>query len=110
MPTTISDLFLSTLALAGGAMIGYAFGLLQAVARRRHEERERAGRLKDGWSLMPGSGARVAYLLLALVLVQLICPLLFSDGTQWFVSGGVAVGYGWTLFRELRRRMAAGRG
>lgn len=99
-----------TLAVAAGGLIGYAFGLLQAVARRRHEEQERTGALKSGWSLMPGAGARVAYFLVALVLVQFICPLLFANGTQWFVSGGVAVGYGWTLYRELRRRIAAARG
>jgi positive regulator of sigma E activity len=54
---------------------------------------------------MPRSGARVAYLLLALALVQIICPLLFSDGVQWTVSAGVGLGYGWTLFRTLRQRL-----
>ena len=79
-------------------VIGYAFGLLQAVALRRHEQRQQTGKLKSGWSLIPGSGARVAYLLIALALVQLVCPLLFVAGTQWLVSAGVLAGYGWTLF------------
>ena len=90
--------------LAGGA-IGFAFGLIQQAALRRHAERERSGKLKSGWSLIPGSGARIAYLLLALVLVQLVCPLLFAAGTQWWVSAGLVVGYGSQLYRQLRLRM-----
>ncbi len=90
--------------LAGGA-IGLLFGTLQQAALRRHERLEQTGKLKNGWSLMPGSGARIAYLLLALILVQLICPLLFADGTQWWVSAGLVVGYGWTLYQQLRQRL-----
>src|SRR5947209_16691135 len=101
------DLLRGTVALSAGGLIGLAFGLLQAAALRRNEERERTGQLKNGWSLMPGAGTRVAYLLVALALVQLICPLLFADGTQWFVSAGVALGYGVLLFRQLRQRMTA---
>lgn len=91
--------------LAAGGVIGFAFGLLQQAALRQHEQQERNGKLKSGWSLMPGAGARVAYMLIALALVQLVCPLLFVDGTQWLVSGGVVFGYGWTLFRQLRQRL-----
>ena len=90
--------------LAGGA-IGFAFGVLQHMALRRHAQLEQSGRLKNGWSLIPGSGARIAYLLLALILVQLICPLLFAAGTQWWVSAGLVVGYGTQLYRQLRLRL-----
>jgi len=90
--------------LVAGAVIGYAFGLLQQAALRRNELRQQDGRLKNGWSLMPGSGGRVALLLITLALIQFICPLLFRDGTQWWVSGGVIAGYGWTLVQQLRRR------
>ena len=90
--------------LAGGA-IGFAFGLLQQAAHRHHADLERSGKLRSIWSLMPGSGARVAYLLIALALVQFLCPLLFVDGTQWWVSAGVVAGYGWLLYRQLRQRM-----
>jgi len=110
METRLFDFARIGLALLGGGLIGYAFGLLQAVARGRHEKREQQGKLKSGWSLMPGAGARVAYFLVVLALIQLVCPLLFADGTQWFVSAGVVGGYGWTLYRELRRRIAANRG
>ena len=91
--------------LLAGGVVGYAFGLLQQVAKRRHEALVRSGKLKNVWSLMPGSGARVAYLLITLVLVQAICPLLFTDGTQWWVSGGLVASYGYLLYRELRVRM-----
>jgi hypothetical protein len=101
--------FLESLRIAVGVLtgggIGYAFGLLQNVALRQHEQLERTGQLKNVWSLMPRAGARVAYLLLVLALVQIVCPLLFTDGVQWTVSAGVGLGYGWTLFQTLRLRL-----
>ena len=103
------DIFRTLTGLAAGGIIGYAFGLLQQAALRQHEQLERGGKLKNAWSLMPGAGARVAYLLVALALVQFICPLLFVDGTQWVVSGGVAFGYGIMLYRKLRQRMKEAR-
>ena len=92
------------LALVAGGLIGYAFGMIQNAARLRHEKRQLEGKLKNGWAIIPGSGARIAYLLVALLLVQLICPLLFVEGTQWMVSGGVAAGYGMVLLQQLLRR------
>jgi len=96
----------SLTALIAGGMIGYCFGLVQDAARRRNEKRQASGELNNGWAVMPGSGARVAYLLIALVLVQLVCPMLFRDGVQWWVSGGVVAGYGFTLYRQLRARIS----
>ena len=102
--------FLSHLvAVIAGAVIGYAFGLLQQAALRRNEQLQQSGKLRSGWTLMPGSGGRVALLLITLVLVQVICPLLFRDGTQWWVSGGVVASYGWILFRQLSRARKAAR-
>ena len=98
----------SLTALLVGAIIGVGFGMLQDAARRRYEKRQQSGELKSGWAVMPGSGARVAYLLIALVLIQLICPLLFQNGTQWWVSGGVVGGYGIALFRQFRQRRVGG--
>jgi hypothetical protein len=104
METHFVDLLRISVAVFSGGMIGLGFGALQRAALRRHEERARAGRLASGWSLMPGSGVRVAYLLIGLVLVQLICPLLFVDGIQWCVSAGLVLGYGYTLWRTLQQR------
>jgi len=92
--------------LVAGLIIGIAFGMVQDAARRRNERRQQAGKLNSGWAVMPGSGARVAYLLLTLVLIQVVCPLLFVNGTQWWVSGGVVAGYGAMLFKQLRERQA----
>ncbi|MBS0664746.1 MAG: hypothetical protein JSR48_15875 [Verrucomicrobia bacterium] len=95
-------------AIAAGGAIGWTFGWLQQLARRRHEQLDRAARLPTAWSLLPGSGARVGYLLLTLALVQVVCPLLFSDRTQWLVSAGLLAGYGLSLATELRQRLRAG--
>lgn len=104
------NLACSLLALTAGGLIGYAFGLVQAIAKRQNEIKEAGGKVKSIWLLMPGSGVRVAYFLVSLVLVQLICPILFADGTQWWVSGGVVAGYGWLLFRQLQAARKAARG
>jgi hypothetical protein len=92
--------------LLAGAIIGIGFGMVQDLARRHNERKQAEGKLNTGWVLMPGSGARVAYLLIALVLVQIVCPLLFKDGTQWWVSGGLVGGYGFMLFWQLRQRLS----
>ena len=97
----------SIAALIVGGLIGIAFGMLQNAARRQNEKKEQEGKLKSGWAVMPGSGARVAYLLITLVLIQIICPVLFKNGsTQWWVSGGVAAGYGLMLALQLRQRLS----
>ena len=109
MQFQLIDLLRDLSGLMAGGAIGFAFGLLQQAALRRHAQLEQSGKLKNGWSLIPGSGARVAYLLLALVLVQLVCPLLFADGTQWWVSAGLVIGYGSQLYRQLRLRLKESR-
>ncbi|MFO1476293.1 MAG: hypothetical protein U1F98_06545 [Verrucomicrobiota bacterium] len=96
----------SLTALIAGGLIGFAFGLVQDAARRRNEKKMESGEMTTAWAVMPGSGVRVAYLLVALVLVQVVCPMLFRDGVQWWVSGGVVAGYGFTLYRQLRSKLA----
>ena len=94
-------------ALAGllaGGIIGVGFGAVQHLAWRRNEKLQQSGSLKSGLGAMSGSTRRVAYLLVALVLIQLICPLLFVNGTQWWVSAGVVGGYAAVLFRRLQKR------
>ena len=105
METHFIDLIRDLAGIAAGLGLGYCFGLLQRAALRRNEQLAQSGKLNNGWSLMPGSGARVAYLLIALILVQFVCPLLFVDGTQWWVSGGLVLGYGWVLYHQLRLKM-----
>ena len=103
MTTSLIDILRSLLGLTLGGTIGLGFGLIQDAAHRRLVKRQDSGRLNNGWAVMPGSMRRVAYLLVALVAVQIASPALFADGTQWWVSAGVAGGYGAMLFWELRR-------
>jgi uncharacterized BrkB/YihY/UPF0761 family membrane protein len=105
---TMFTIIYPVLALAVGGAIGLAFGQFQNAALRHNQRLEAAGKFKSGWSLMPGSGTRIAFLLIALALIQLVCPMLFADGIQWWVSGGVAAGYGFVLFKQLREKRALG--
>lgn len=102
----IINMLQSIAAVLVGGIIGYGFGIVQDAARRHNERKEAEGKFKSVWFAMPGSGARVAYLLIVLVAVQLICPMLFRDGIQWCVSGGVVLGYGTILFLQMRRRLS----
>jgi hypothetical protein len=96
------ELFESVIGLLAGAGVGLFFGMLQQAALRRNQRQEQKGEFKSGWSLMPGAGGRVALLLLTLVLIQVLCPVLFVNGIQWWVSAGVVLGYGGVLFWHLR--------
>lgn len=98
------ELLRVTLASGAGVVIGLAFGLWQQAAWRRHERLERDGRLGSGWAAMPGSMSRVGLLLVALVLIQVVCPLLFVGFASWWVSGGLLAGYGWVLARRIWQR------
>src|SRR5712691_663860 len=104
MQMHLAEILRSAAALVAGGVIGLSFGMIQDLALRRHQKREQSGDLKSGWAVMPGSMRRVAFLLVALVLVQILCPILFVGASQWWVSGGVVAGYGALLFRRLRQR------
>ena len=105
MITAIVNVIAIIAAVVVGGIIGTGFGLVQEVARRRNEKKQAEGRLNNILGVMAGSGARVAYLLITLLLVQLICPMLFREGIQWWVSGGLVLGYGVMLYRDLRKRV-----
>jgi hypothetical protein len=104
METQLADLLRPLLGLILGGTIGLGFGLMQTAAQRRYHRRQEGGQLKTGWALVPGSMSRVAYLLIALVLVQVISPAMFAGSGAWWVSAGVAIGYsallGWQLYRR----------
>ena len=108
MTTHFFNMLAGIIALIVGGLIGAAFGMIQERARRRNEKRQDAGKFSNAWSAMPGSGMRVAGLVIALVLVQVLCPMLFSQNGQikWWVSGGVAAGYGLMLALQLRQRLS----
>lgn len=99
----------SVAALTVGAFIGLSFGAIQDAAARRLQQLQSCGKLNSGWAVVPGSMRRTGYFLMILAAIQLICPLLFTNGCQWWVSGGVVLGYGAMLWQQLRKRMAASR-
>lgn len=109
MQATFSQIMCLAAALAGGATIGLVFGAVQEAAAKKHALQQRNGTFHTAWAAIPGSMRRTAGLLMALALVQLICPLLFKNGCQWWVSGGVVAGYGWSLYQKLRQNLAAAR-
>jgi hypothetical protein len=106
MSNELMNMVASIVGLISGGLIGAGFGAVQELARRRYQRLQRGGKFNNVWAAIPGSGMRIAFLLLALVLVQVICPLLFTQGAQWWVSGGVVAGYGAMLFRQLAQRQA----
>jgi hypothetical protein len=106
MTTTLTHIVFSFASLLVGAAIGVAFGYWQEVAARKNQQMFGSGKLGTPWAIVPGSMRRTAGFLILLAAIQLVCPLIFTGGFQWWVSGGVAAGYGWCLYRNLRRRMA----
>jgi hypothetical protein len=101
----LTNMLASIMAVLVGGIIGAGFGMVQNAARRKNEEKQRKGELNSGWAVMPGSGTRVAYFLVVLLAIQFICPLLFRNGTQWWVTGGVGIGYGVMLALQIRQRL-----
>ncbi len=104
METQFVNFVLSVAGLIFGGAIGFGFGKIQNAAAFRNAKRQEGGGLKNGWAIMPGSMSRVAFLLIALALVQVLVPVLFTGNVQWLVSAGVVIGYGWTLYQKLRHR------
>lgn len=96
------------LAFLVGGGVGYGFGLIQNRAARRYVERQKLGKLTSYTGVIPGSMSRVIYLITALVIVQLLCPIFFADGIQWWVSSGVIAGYGYILYQNLQAKRKAG--
>jgi hypothetical protein len=103
MNVVLVEILRYTAGLIAGGMIGVGFGMVQELALRRNQCRQESGALRSGWAVMPGSMRRVAALLVALVIVQIVCPMLFTNGVQWWVSGGLLLGYGAMLLRQFRR-------
>ncbi len=105
MNNSIIFSFTSAAALIVGAAIGYLFGVVQNAALARNRRRPSAeGNPVTPWRAMPGSMSRVAMLLVALVAVQVCCPMLFLGDVQWLISAGVLLGYGSSFVKKLQHR------
>ncbi|MGA2138315.1 MAG: hypothetical protein ABSH14_05585 [Verrucomicrobiia bacterium] len=72
-----------------GVIIGGAFAWLQLLALRRNELLEKREQVPTLLRQIPGSGGRVAFLLIALVLAQ----VLFQSASVVWMAAGVAVAY-----------------
>ena len=85
-----------------GIIIGGAFSWLQLQALRKNELLARRQELPSILKRLPGSGARVAFLLIGLVLVQ----LLVSAADKWWLTGSLIVSsslpIGWRLLQLSR--------
>ena len=75
--------------MAVGIILGGAFAWLQLQALRRNELLEKRQELPTLLKQLPGSGGRVAFLLIALVLVQVLVP----NVDKWWLSGSLAASY-----------------
>jgi hypothetical protein len=73
-----------------GLIIGGVFAWLQMQALRRNELLEKRQAVPTLLKQLPGSGGRIAFLLMALVLVQVLAP----HADKGWLSGSLAVGYG----------------
>jgi len=93
-------------ASAAGGLLGAGFGVMQGTARRRYEQLQQNGQLRSEWLVVRGSSRRIIALLLALGMLQVLCPWLFTSGGQWWLSGGVLAGYAVALTCQYRRRAA----
>jgi len=83
-----------------GVIIGGAFAWLQLQALRRNEMLERREQLPALLRQIPGSGGRVAFLLVALVLAQVV----FQKASVVWMAAGVAVAYAIPFIWRLRAK------
>ena len=102
--------WISMIGFVVGAEIGAGFAWLQSVALHRNEMLLQQNQKPNWWmQQIPGSGGRVAFLLMALVLTQVLFPSLFPGANKWWVTGGLVLAYGCSLFGQLRHRVAQSR-
>ncbi|HUK83296.1 MAG TPA: hypothetical protein VLZ12_11775 [Verrucomicrobiae bacterium] len=86
------------LGVALGTIIGGVFAWLQLQALYRNELLEKRRQLPMLLRQIPGSGVRVAFLLMALALVQVLVP----TADKWWLTGSLAVSYGIPFLWRLR--------
>ena len=70
-----------------GILTGGVFAWVQLQALRRNELLAKRQQLPTILKRLPGSGIRVAFLLMALVLVQILAP----GVDKWWLSGSLIV-------------------
>jgi hypothetical protein len=90
-------------ALIIGLGVGVTFGTLQHKALLRDQIKQANKDYKKRRLVVPSSFRRIFYLVISLLVIQYAAPILFhTSSTQWVLTAGIIVGYGWTLVRRLR--------
>jgi hypothetical protein len=90
------------LGLVLGAVIGGTFAWLQMLALRRNELLEKQQQLPTLLKQLPGSTGRIAFLLIALVAVQ----VLFPGVNLWWLTGSLVVTYAIPFIWQLKDRFS----
>ncbi len=89
-----------------GAVIGGGYAWLQLRSLRRTAQAQQAGQPASLGGNAAGAFSRVALLLVALLVVQLLLPAGQID--KWWLTGALAVSYSvpffWRLSHMLRRK------
>ena len=88
-----------------GLIIGSAFAWLQLRAARRNELLQQQQQPTGALHQVPGSMGRVAFLLMALVAVQVFFP----HADKWSLSGALVVAYGIPFAWRLKDRISQAR-
>ena len=76
-----------------GAIIGMAFAWLQLQALRRNELLEQQLQVPYWMRQIPGSMGRIAFLLMALVLGQVLLQVLLHEANMIAFASGVVIAY-----------------
>src|ERR1041384_2310606 len=92
------------LGLVLGMAIGGAYAWLQIAALRKNERlMQEQGKSRGPAAMLPGSMMRVAFLLIALVLVQvLVVPENKTPRFYWCLTGALVVTYSVPFFWKLK--------
>ena len=104
---TITYMLQCLAGLMAGGCIGLGFGVLQDAAREKYRRLQQNAALKSEWTVVGGAGQRIAFLLIALALIQIFLPALASGSVKWWVTGGAVAGYAASLYPHLRRVLAS---
>jgi hypothetical protein len=98
----------SPMALVAGAMIGYAFGAVQVAAAAAYERLQQEGKFKSGMGRHAGLVSAHSLPPRRARGRAVPVPDVFYHGRRQPVvrAVGVVLGYGWTLYRQMRLRTA----